>query len=141
MFRTIFERAIIASRPTPKAPNSPSTGAVRTVEKHVDVFRDGGDPGQLGDESNPNVGEPRDMPGGEVLDVGLAVIPDRVAPEKGKKRRRHPGRTLIDLLEVVQDRVAWRLQPVVGEKIRTEHDGMAIVVVQAICQQRVVAKR
>src|ERR1700739_2321843 len=108
---------------------------VNPLEEQVDVLRGREDPGQFGDVSDRNVRQPRYLPGGEALNVGLTVIPYRVAPEKSEKRRRHPGRLAINLLEVVQDRLLWRFPPVQGEEVRPEHDAVALVVVETSGQE------
>ena len=95
-----------------------------------------------GDVCDRNVGGPGQSQGSEVLDVGLTVIPMRVAPEKVDEfRHRHPRQVVTQLLEVVEDGVFWRLQAVLDEEVSAEHDGAAFVEVETVGQHRVMAKR
>ena len=122
--------------------NGVSAPVERAVEKYVDVLGGWGDPCQLGDVSDRNVGGPGQSQGSEVLDVGLTVIPIRVAPEKVDEfRHRHPRQVVTQLLEVVEDGVFWRLQAVLDEEVSAEHDGAALVEVETVGQHRVMAKR
>ena len=122
--------------------NGVSALAEHAVEKYVDVLGGWGDPCQLGDVSDRNIGGPGQSQGSEILDVGLTVIPIRVAPEKVDEfRHRHPRRVVTQLLEVVEDGVFWQLQAVVDEVVCAEHDGAALVEVETVGQHRVMAKR
>ena len=122
--------------------NGVSALAERAVEQYVDVLGGWGDPGQLGDVSDRNMGGPGQPQGSEVFDVGLTVVPRRVAPEKVDEcRRRHPRRVVTQLLEVVEDGLFWQLQAVVEEVVCAEHDGAALVEVETVGQHRVMAKR
>ena len=122
--------------------NGVSALVERAVEKYVDVLGGWGDPCQLGDVSDRNVGGPGQSQGSEPLDVGLTVIPSRVAPEKVEEfRHRHPRQVVTQLLEVVEDGVFWRLQAVLDEEVSAEHDGAALVEVETVGQHRVMAKR
>ena len=122
--------------------NEVSAPVERAVEQYVDVLGDWGDPCQLGDVSDRNVGGPGQSQGSEVLDVGLAVVPMRVAPEKVDEFRHcHPRQVVTQLLEVVEHGVFGRLQGVLDEQVSAEHDGAALVEVETVGQHRVVAKR
>ena len=122
--------------------NGVSARVERAVEQYVDVLGGWGDPCQLGDVSDRNVGGPGQSQGSEVLDVGLTVVPMRVAPEKVDEfRHRHPRQVITQLLEVVEDGVFWRLQCVLDEEVSAEHDGAALVEVETVGQHRVMAKR
>jgi len=112
------------------------------VEQYVDVLGGWGDPCQLGDVSDRNVGGPGQSHSSEVLDVGLTVVPSRVAPEKVDEfRHRHPRQVVTQLLEAVEDGVLWRLQGILHEEVSAEHDSAAIVEVETVGQHRVMTKR
>src|ERR1700761_4293960 len=89
--------------------NGLASRAVGAVKQHVKVFWRGFDPSQLGHVSDGHMRNAMYPLSGELLDVGLTVIPDRMAPEKVEKCRSDPRRAFEYLLEVVEDCVSRRL--------------------------------
>ena len=80
---------------------------------------------------------------GEPVDVGLAVVPNRIAAEQVDQIGHQPECQAVgggQRLEVVQDRFSWRLDSVGGEQVWLKHDGVAVVEIQTIGQDRVMAE-